>query len=45
GRGGHFDPDVIDAMIAREDDFRAIAKAYADEGFSGALLDTVMAGD
>jgi putative two-component system response regulator len=30
GRGSHFDPDVVDAYLARIDDFRAIATRYAD---------------
>ena len=30
GRGTHFDPDVFDAFIAIEEDFRAIARSYAD---------------
>ena len=45
GRGGHFDPDVIDAMVAHEDDFQAIAKAYADEGFSAAPLESAVTGE
>lgn len=31
GRGGHFDPDVVDAFLAIEDTFQAIARAHADE--------------
>lgn len=31
GRGTHFDPDVCDAFLAVQDDFKAIAAAYADE--------------
>jgi putative two-component system response regulator len=30
GRGSHFDPQVVDAFIAIEDEFRAIAQRYAD---------------
>jgi len=30
GKGTHFDPDVLDAFIEMEDDFRAIALEYAD---------------
>jgi len=30
GRGSHFDPDVLDAFLAIEDDFRAIAKRFND---------------
>ncbi|MET0323316.1 MAG: HD domain-containing phosphohydrolase [Duganella sp.] len=28
--GEHFDPDVVDAMLAAEEEFRAIAERYAD---------------
>jgi putative two-component system response regulator len=30
GRGQHFDPDVADAFVQLEADFRAIALRYAD---------------
>jgi putative two-component system response regulator len=30
GRGTHFDPDVVDAYVARIDDFRQIALRYTD---------------
>ncbi len=30
GRGRHFDPDIVDAFIALQDDFRDIAARYAD---------------
>ncbi|MDO9145521.1 HD-GYP domain-containing protein [Rhodoferax sp.] len=30
GRGKHFDPDVVDAFLALEDEFRDIAARYAD---------------
>ncbi len=30
GRGKHFDPDVVDAFLALEDEFQAIAERYAD---------------
>jgi len=30
GRGQHFDPDVVDAFIALEDEFRSIAQRFAD---------------
>ena len=30
GRGTHFDPDVADAFLAIQDEFRAIAARYAD---------------
>ncbi len=34
GRGSHFDPDVVDAFIARFNEFCAIATRYSDlEGF------------
>jgi putative two-component system response regulator len=31
GKGKHFDPAVVDAYVRRIDDFRAIAKRYADQ--------------
>ncbi|WP_218628250.1 MULTISPECIES: two-component system response regulator [unclassified Variovorax] len=30
GRGTHFDPDIVDAFLARTDDFRQIALRFAD---------------
>ncbi|MDT8990519.1 two-component system response regulator [Curvibacter sp. APW13] len=30
GRGTHFDPDLVDAFLAVQDEFRAIAARYAD---------------
>ena len=30
GRGGHFDPDVVDAFLAIFEEFRAIAERFAD---------------
>jgi putative two-component system response regulator len=30
GRGKHFDPDVVDAFLALEDEFQAIAERFAD---------------
>ena len=30
GRGSHFDPDVVDAFLARVEDFRAVAKSFQD---------------
>jgi putative two-component system response regulator len=30
GRGRHFDPEIVDAMLAIEDEFLAIAARYAD---------------
>lgn len=30
GRGGHFDPDILDAFLAHTDEFRAIAERFAD---------------
>ncbi len=30
GRGAHFDPDVLDAFLQVQDDFRAIAQRHAD---------------
>ena len=31
GRGSHFDPDVVDAFLARRNEFEAIARRYADD--------------
>ena len=30
GRGHHFDPDVADAFVELQDEFRAIAANFAD---------------
>ncbi len=30
GKGSHFDPDIVDAFLALQDEFRAIALRYAD---------------
>ncbi len=30
GRGAHFDPAVVDAFVALSEDFRQVARAYAD---------------
>ncbi|MBF0192645.1 MAG: two-component system response regulator [Magnetococcales bacterium] len=30
GRGTHFDPDVLDAFVALQEEFRAIARRFAD---------------
>ena len=30
GSGSHFDPDIVDAFVALQDEFRAIAARYAD---------------
>lgn len=32
GRGSHFDPDVVDAFIALQDQFEAIAQRFNDQG-------------
>jgi HD-GYP domain-containing protein (c-di-GMP phosphodiesterase class II) len=45
GRGGHFDPDVIDAVIACEDDFRDIARTYADKDGSDEVGEAEMVGE
>ena len=31
GRGTHFDPEIVNAFLATEDEFKYIAKQYADE--------------
>jgi putative two-component system response regulator len=30
GKGTHFDPDIVDAFVLRQEDFRAIAIRFAD---------------
>jgi putative two-component system response regulator len=35
GRGGHFDPDVVDAFLAIFDEFKAIAERYRDDETAG----------
>jgi putative two-component system response regulator len=30
GRGSHFDPDVLDAFLELEDEFREVAARYRD---------------
>ena len=30
GRGSHFDPDVVDAFLAIEDEFKATAERFSD---------------
>jgi putative two-component system response regulator len=30
GRGQHFDPDVVDAFLAIQDEFQAIARRFSD---------------
>ncbi len=32
-RGKHFDPDIIDAMKACEEDFKDIARTFSDEAY------------
>jgi putative two-component system response regulator len=48
GRGKHFDPDILDAFLALQDEFRAIAARYADSGDDLAVkqqqLETALAG-
>jgi putative two-component system response regulator len=45
GRGTHFDPDIVDAFLACQDEFVRISNQYADvpEDFSGAACPTVLA--
>ena len=33
GRDSHFDPDIVDAMVAVEDQFIEIAQSYSDEDY------------
>jgi putative two-component system response regulator len=37
GHGSHFDPDILDAFIELQDDFRAIARRFADSEIEGSL--------
>ncbi|NUQ61722.1 MAG: response regulator [Pirellulales bacterium] len=37
GRGSHFDPDMVDAFLACEDQFVKIQRQFADEGPGGAV--------
>jgi putative two-component system response regulator len=30
GRGSHFDPDILDAFLTIQEDFRAIANSFSD---------------
>ncbi len=32
GKGRHFDPDVVDAFLARQEEFQSIARRFADAG-------------
>lgn len=34
GRGRHFDPDVVDAFVAAQNEFKEIAQKYRDDGLS-----------
>ncbi|HKK16992.1 MAG TPA: metal-dependent phosphohydrolase, partial [Gammaproteobacteria bacterium] len=31
GKGAHFDPDIVDAFVTAEENFKQIATQYADE--------------
>jgi putative two-component system response regulator len=31
GKGSHFDPDVVDAFLALQEEFQGIAARYADQ--------------
>jgi len=33
GRGAHFDPDIVDAFVAIEEDVKVIAAEYSDEAY------------
>jgi len=49
GRGGQFDPDVVDAFCALEEEFQSIARRYADSdddlARKKALLQDALAGE
>jgi len=38
-RGKHFDPDIVDAFLAIEDEFKAIAARFTDVGKEAAHAD------
>jgi putative two-component system response regulator len=46
GRGTHFDPDVLDTFLENQEQFRAIAKRFADapRGRETAGIDKASAG-
>lgn len=33
GRGSHFDPDIVDALIEKEEDFQEIAQVFCDSSY------------
>ncbi|WP_202985564.1 response regulator [Thiospirillum jenense] len=43
GRGSHFDPDVLDAFLALQDEFQAIAAQFADSQVDVANKETRLA--
>ena len=42
GRGAHFDPDVVDALLRIEDEYRVIAEKYQDEKYAEEAERTVV---
>lgn len=40
GKGRHFDPEVVDAFLARQEDFRKIAERYADKDKAELLIES-----
>ena len=46
GRGTHFDPDVFDAFLAHQEQFKAIAARFADApGTGSAAMEKAVEGD
>jgi putative two-component system response regulator len=41
GRGTHFDPDIVDAFISIQEEFREIALRFADEPDARAAIEQV----
>jgi len=39
GRGSHFDPDILDAFLEIQDEFRSIAQRFAEEESESSLQD------
>jgi len=44
GRDRHFDPDVVDAFLAIEDEFMGIAQAYSDAAYGERIEEQAAAG-
>ena len=44
GRGAHFDPDMVDAFVEIQEEFRSIAERYADSDMDLQQKAVLMAG-